>query len=308
MPTFKKLPSGLWQAQIARKGVRLSRSFTLKTQAIAWAGSTESQIIAGEVSQLPDKTFGQLLDRYVIEITPSKRGARWEAIRIALIKRDRLALVRLRVLSGVHVAQWRDRRLQSVSGASVRREWNILSHACEIARKEWHWLKGNPFKDARRPPPGHHRERIFTNEDLGRLELLANTDTRKQVMRLVYFCIETGMRAGEACGLQEIDGNVAHLDMTKNGSSRQVPLSARAIELFNEGWDLVPSQLDANFRKMRKEAGIKDLHFHDSRHSAITQLAKKLDVLTLAKMVGHKNINQLLIYYNPKASDIAGRL
>jgi len=308
MATFRKLPSGLWQAQIARRGVRLSKTFTLKTAALVWASETEREILNGQAGIMPDKSFGELLDRYVRAVTPSKRGARWETIRIEAIKRDRIALVRLRTLSAVDVSDWRDRRLKDVSGASVNREWNILSHACEIARKEWKWLKDNPFKDVRKPPPTRHRERLFTNQDLGKLEALATTDIRKQVMRLVYFCIETGMRAGEACGLKEIQNNVAYLDLTKNGSSRQVPLSARAIELFNEGWDLVPSQLDANFRKMCKEAGIKDLHFHDTRRTAITNLSKKLDVLELARMVGHKNLNELLTYYNKSAASIAEKL
>lgn len=50
------------------------------------------------------------------------------------------------------------------------------------------------------------------------------------------------------------------------------------------------------------------LTFHDLRHSAITRLAKKLDVLALAKMVGHRDLRQLMIYYNPSAEELAGRL
>jgi integrase len=48
--------------------------------------------------------------------------------------------------------------------------------------------------------------------------------------------------------------------------------------------------------------------FHDSRHEAITRLASKLNVLELARMVGHTNINQLRTYYNATAEDIASRL
>ena len=45
--------------------------------------------------------------------------------------------------------------------------------------------------------------------------------------------------------------------------------------------------------------------FHDSRHDAITRLAKKLDVLTFARMVRHRDIRLLMIYYNKSAADIA---
>jgi len=53
---------------------------------------------------------------------------------------------------------------------------------------------------------------------------------------------------------------------------------------------------------------IKDLTFHDTRHEAITRLAKKLDVLDLARMVGHRDIKQLLTYYNKSAKEIASQL
>lgn len=307
MASFRRIPSGLWQAQVVRRGVRLSKTFSLKTAALVWAQEVETSILNGEVA-VSDKTFGDLLKRYARDVSPAKRGSRWETIRIEALRGSRMAQVRLRNLNATHVAEWRDERLKSVSGATVRREWTLLSHACEIARKEWRWLKVNPFRDVRKPAPSRHRTRIFTHEDIAKLEAMAGTEHRKQVMRLVYFCIETGMRAGEACGLKEIRGNVAHLSMTKNGESRDVPLSGRAIELFRGGWDLTARQLDASFRQMRDEAGLKDLHFHDTRRTAITRLSKKLDVLELARMVGHTDIKQLLTYYRADAGEIAGKL
>ena len=47
MATFTRLPSGLWQAQIFRKGIRRSKSFALKGAAIAWAGKVEAEIVDG---------------------------------------------------------------------------------------------------------------------------------------------------------------------------------------------------------------------------------------------------------------------
>ncbi len=53
---------------------------------------------------------------------------------------------------------------------------------------------------------------------------------------------------------------------------------------------------------------MKDLHFHDLRHLAITRLAKKLPILDLARMVGHKDLRMLQIYYNESAEAIAQML
>ncbi len=57
------------------------------------------------------------------------------------------------------------------------------------------------------------------------------------------------------------------------------------------------------FRKAVKLASIDNLTFHDARHEALTQLARKLDVLDLARMVGHRDPRSLMIYYNPTPSD-----
>jgi integrase len=62
------------------------------------------------------------------------------------------------------------------------------------------------------------------------------------------------------------------------------------------------------FRKARGRCGIEDLHFHDSRATAITRLAKKLDILDLARMIGHANLGQLRVYYRETAEDIAAKL
>lgn len=71
---------------------------------------------------------------------------------------------------------------------------------------------------------------------------------------------------------------------------------------------LSASSLDANFRKIKKAACIDALTFHDTRHEAITRLAKKLDVLELARMVGHRDLRMLMIYYNETAANLAVKL
>ena len=66
--------------------------------------------------------------------------------------------------------------------------------------------------------------------------------------------------------------------------------------------------LDALFRKARDRLLIKDLHFHDSRAEALTRLSRKVDVLTLAKISGHKDLRILQGYYRETAEQIAARL
>jgi integrase len=62
------------------------------------------------------------------------------------------------------------------------------------------------------------------------------------------------------------------------------------------------------FAAATKRAGIEGLTFHDTRHEGLTRLAQKLEVLDLARMVGHRDLKSLMIYYNPTATEIADRL
>ena len=127
------------------------------------------------------------------------------------------------------------------------------------------------------------------------------------------------MRAGEICGLVASDfvGRTAMLQKTKNGTKQGVPLSRRAAELLRllpkvpdeePLFGMTARSLEALFRKAKKRAIIEDGTFHETRHLAITRLAKKMNVLNLARMVGHKDLRQLQVYYNETAENMAAKL
>lgn len=85
------------------------------------------------------------------------------------------------------------------------------------------------------------------------------------------------------------------------------PVESTVIRMEDEMYDLSAS-LDALYRKARQKAAIDDLHFHDLRHEAITNLSKRLHVLAMARAVGHRDLRMLQIYYNESASDLAEKL
>ena len=277
--------------------------------------------------------FGDLLQRYQREVSPRKRGSRWEVKRLDLLLRDSvLAGVPLVSLDGTHVAGWRDRRLETVSAASVLREWNLLSAVANHAHREWGWLEHSPFSLVRRPAPPTHRERIISEAELATLgATVGQFPGRTQwarVLRAARWAIETGMRAGEVVGLtwdkvnpqarvarldREIKVNGRTVYATKNGRKREVPLSAEALRVAGVPGDgsvfgLTSGQLDQGWRQLCAAAGVEGCHFHDTRHTAITRLAKKLNVLELARMVGITDLKILNVYFNESAAEIARKL
>lgn len=320
MASIRKLPSGNYRAEVARQGVRSSKVFPTKQAAKDWA-SREEQLILNSESVKSQVPFGDVMDRYAREVSSAKRGARWEIIRIEKLRKEVLAQKKMADLRAADFADWRDQRLTEVSSGAVIREMNLLSAILTQARKEWGLISSNPLADVRRPAAPPARDRMPTDEEMEALAISAGSDLTNATARAFHaflFSIETAMRAGEVVGLTwdrvDLKKRVARLDVTKNGTAREVPLSSEAVRLLealprkDPVFGLTSAQLDALWRKLRDRAGVVGLTYHDSRHVAIVRLSKKLDVLALARMVGHRDIRQLQTYYSETAEELAKRL
>lgn len=148
-------------------------------------------------------------------------------------------------------------------------------------------------------------------------------ETRNQEVALTFMvALRSAMRAGEILSLGRRNLNLArrvasveHKTQHITGRPREVPLTRAAVRLLRPVADrercfsLSSSTLDALFRKARDRLMIEDLHFHDSRAEALTRLARKVDVMTLSKISGHKDIRILMnAYYRETAAEIAARL
>lgn len=301
MASFRETKHG-WRVEIRRRGVYASESgFRTKAAAVQWAGPVEAEIMGGARGEIPNLTVSALLVRYEKEVSEHKKGRHWEVIRLQAIGRDKLAQVRLRELDTPDVADWQKRRLHAVSAASVRRERNLLNNVFEIARKEWKWVRFNPFVGVRRPKDGKPRKRIATPPELDRLTKRAS----ERMSRVIVWAVETGMRAGEIAACQDVKGRVAYVYDSKNGEAREVPLSERALEVWNGGFGLTAGSISAIFAELTRDCHIKGLTFHDLRATAATRLSKRLNPLQLAKMLGHKDLKQVMVYYRESTDDIA---
>lgn len=322
---------GKWRAEVERNGVRDSQVFETKAAASAWAAMREGEILALKRGAFPKKTFADALDRYAEEVSPGKKGERFELLRITALKRDFPALVKKQLsdLTTPDLAAWRDKRLEKVTAGSVQRDINLLSHVFTVARDEWHWMGESPLKGMRTPGQNAARDRLPTMSEVRRLcRWLGYRTGRKpatkqaEVALAFLLSLRTAMRAGEVLSLSgsTVDlkrkvATVEHKTQHITGKPREVPLSRHALRLLKpvlgKGpvFSLTSPSLDALFRKARDSLLIEDLHFHDARADALTRLAKKVDVMTLAKISGHRDLRILMDhYYREKAEDIAAKL
>lgn len=321
MASFRKLPSGNIRAEVVRSGKRLSKVFPTKQAAKEWAIRQEFLLRSAEEAPVDHGSFGDILKRYANEVSPQKKGEKWEILKIRNFRKDPIADVKLNDLTPDHFGRWRDKRLAEVQPATVIRELQLMSAVLNCARKEWGVIKVNPLSDVRKPRKPESRDRLPTADEITRLAYVAGpglTTATARAFHAFRFAMETAMRAGEIVGLTwdriNLKTRVAKLTDTKNGRSREVPLSSEAVRLLEElprcdpAFNLTSAQLDALWRKLRGKAQVEGLNFHDSRHAAITALSKKLDVLALARMVGHRDLRMLQVYYNESAAEMAKRL
>jgi integrase len=325
--TIRKL-RGKWQAQVRRKGAPpQAKSFTTKQEAERWARSLEAEYERN--GGLPDyrtaeqTTVADLLTRYRDEITPTKGGADKEAVRIRVILRHPIRHVSLRRLSSKDVAGYRDERLKSVGPQTVIHELKTLSHAIEIARKEWGVVMAeNPCRLVRRPKLPQARDRRLRDGERERLLAGCRASRNRELHDLVVMAMETGMRRGELLSLRwehvDLGAGVAHLPKTKNGHSRDVPLTLVVRELLalrrgevREGALFTSSENSVRlaWERARRRAGIEGLRFHDLRHEAVSSFFERgLNVVEVATISGHRELRMLQRYTHLKAVDLLGKL
>ena len=319
--------SNKWQARVSRKGEQSQvKTFQSKEDAERWARSVEVEWDRGtytNIHQAQKTTFGELIERYLREVTPLMRGASADTIRLKAIMRRPIAKENMATLTSSKIAKYRDERLQEIKPSTVVRELAYFSSIINHARREWGLNTPNPVLGVRKPAQPQGRNRLLTyDEERMLLEACTPKANRSIYTRpFVILAIETAMRRGEILSLRWEDINyqtrTAYLTLTKNGESRRVPLSTRAIETLQ----LLPRSIDGrvlpinfaaletNFKRARDRAGLTDLRIHDLRHTAATRLSEKLpNLLELSAVTGHKSLAMLKRYYHPNAEQLAMKL
>ncbi|MFN3129459.1 site-specific integrase [Roseibium sp.] len=329
MSTIRK-HRGKYQVQIRRKGHRpISKTFHQLRDAQEWSRLMEVQADRGDLLPTQTKQKHRLADlvvRYKTEITPGKKGSRDETIVLDAFLRDPICQKTLCSLTVADFAGYRNRRLKSVSSATLKRQLNPISHMFKIARTEWGIsVKENLVESLRLKAKDNKRERRL--QDGEQEELLEATRTRQSpyIEWIVIFAIETAMRRGEILGLQWDQVDLKRRSVTilesKNGYSRTIPLTPTAVALLHDIWrEVCPSvtnkrtarvfPITANglrmaWERMLKPTDIKDLHFHDLRHEAISRFFEMgLTVPEVASISGHRDLLMLMRYAHANNSRI----
>jgi integrase len=277
---------------------------------------------AGKRGEYPKHTLLEALTKFREEIAPLHKGKRWEEVRTRKFERYPIAQKLIGSLTDDDMALWRGQRLQEVSSATVRREMVLWGQVFEAAREVWRWVPKNIMRDVKKPSVKRTKPKPVPQPSIDKMvKALGSAHKSREVALGFLLGCETAMRPWEMVPLvkYQVDSilRVCHLEDTKNGDDRDVPLTPVALEILAELGQMNPGDryftvAEGSISKLwadaRLVAGITGLHFRHSRREGIRRLSKRLGILDLARAVGHRDLNSLQIYYQESAAEMAKKL
>ena len=340
MAAIRKRGDLQWQVEVRKKGYPAQRrTFSTRADAERWGKETEIGIERGlffDRTASEKTTISELIKRYRREVVPTMRG---KHIKPALNQLESVfGKYALSSVTSEMIAKHRDKRLETVSASTVKKEINSLSSMIDLAGKEWGIpLASNPCKMVKRPvePKGRDRrlekvgecnedESSTVNEFEEDILLKFCRESSPELAVIVIVALETAARLGELIKLRWEHVNLHKqtaklLDTKSNREDRDIPLSPAAVAALKSlpvrhisgrvfhNWAASDS-FNKTWVRVCKRAGIKNLKFHDLRHEACSRLASKYEIHELMKVTGHKTVAMVLRYYHPRAEDLAKKL
>ncbi|BAK66836.1 putative integrase [Sphingobium sp. SYK-6] len=321
MPKGLYTRNGIYWARFKIKGVEYRESLRTRSEAKAERNlkalkeKIAAQVYFGEggPTAWPDAV-----------ISWSQKGPRALGIKLTTFNRYLVSFIQLRPWlddKDVHQIDVKllkkivaDRQKQGVSNATVRRDLtaisSVLAHCVDLD-----WLEENPAKMIDRSRFKEDRTPIILPREESMALVFAIAG---RFMDMAEFSLETGMREEEVASLEHdrIDRKrmSATLEATKNGEPREVPLSARALEIldrqprhFKHSWCFwrangerfqnIASQFYAKTGRVARKAAqegkdFRRFRFHDLRHLfAVRYLRERRGSLyDLQHVLGHSSV------------------
>lgn len=317
MAYIRKYKNG-FRTEVQTNGRRKSATFGTKREATEWGRIMETEF-SNTVKPSSTFTIQDAIDKYATEVSPKKAGAKWELLRLAAFQLYFKSDTALSAIDPPTIAKWRDERLQAVKAGTVLREANLLRNVFTIARLEWHWIETSPFEGVKMPKEPDARYQRWTWKQIKRVVRRLGyvtgqaPSTKNQEVALAFMIeLRTSLRAAEVLRVNPTTFNAVKrvIVVKAKGKLRsEIPVTKQGAKLCKlANFTISTKTLDVLFRKARDSVLIDNLTFHDGRASALTWLARKYDILTLARISQHSDLKMLQKYFRESSQEIAARL
>lgn len=316
MATIEKRTNGSYRVKVRKHGQHVSASFPSKRMAQEWARKVETEL--AEAKHLP----ATLARKYTLaDLITRFRETEFEGKRLNTVLsydvhlrwwNDRLGALRLADITPERIEDAKHALAQAGrKPATVHAYLRTLSVILKKARR-WKWISRNPLEDVDKPSlKGSHRTRFLNDAERQALLDACAASTSGHLLPVVKLALGTGMRKSEILALRwsqiDLQRGVIHLGTeTKSHQARTVPLSQPLRHMLAElgkvraiSGLVFPSETDPSKPACIKEAwyaavkraGIKDVVFHDLRHTAASYIVQAGGTLgDVAAILGHHSV------------------
>jgi integrase len=305
----------VWWMRFTYKGrqIRKPTETTDKKMAERIYHKVMTQVAEGKWFDQPfgsDKTVRELLEKYLKDHSARNKAPRTHIRDKSLANHINntfgdylLTAVSPRSLSEYKVR----RRDEGAAPNTVNNELRLLSHAYNLAVREWEWVEFNPVSRVSKERVNNQVERWLTHEEERTLLAVCPQWLRE----IIIFAVNTGLRQSEILDLTwdrvDLFRKTLVILEQKNRGKDTLPLNAQALDVlrarnkvrsiklnrvfFNsEGEAIDARNLPRAFYIAVKKAKLAKCRFHDLRHTFATRLVQAgVDLYKAQKLLRHKS-------------------
>lgn len=319
----------VWWMSFTHNGKQVRRSTETENKELAQRifDKIKGQIAEGKwFERLPgeDITFKELMDKYLEEYSKAYKAMssyiRDKSVTDHLNKvfgNKKLALIKPNMVSDYK----KQRREEGVSPRSINYELTVMSHAFNIAIREWELVENNPVSKVKKEKIRNTIERWLTSEEEKNLLFTSP----KWLQEIIVFAINTGLRKSEILELKwsqvDFKRRTIIISEQKNGDVDTLPLNQNSLGVLQERFknrlpqcELVfPSRTGTRmsnrnvfraFNNATDRAGVEKFRFHDLRHTFATRLVQAgVGIYEVQRLGRWKNASMVMRYahHNPES-------
>jgi len=312
----------VWWMSLSHQGRQIRRSTETEDKKLAQRifDKLKGEIAEGTwFERLPgeDYTFRDLMAKYLHEYSAAHKARsshqRDKSLMAHLVKA--FGSLYLTDITPVIISRYKvNRRAEGASARTINYELTLMSHAYNLAIREWEWVQDNPVKRVKKERVHNIIERWLSLDEEERL-LGVSAPWLKSI---IIFAINTGLREGELLDLKwsQIDLNRRTLTIheQKNRCVDTLPLNMTAMGVLREKHSITvcpndyafPNTLNGRletrnllraFYLALERAGIENFRFHDLRHTFATRLVQQgVGIYEVQKLGRWKSTSMVMRY------------
>jgi integrase len=160
-----------------------------------------------DLSAAANITPGDILKRYVNEITPNKKGAQWERYKINWLIKHKISLKTLTQLNSKYLYELKNELSTTRKPGTVRQYFHFINIAWRAAESIWgiNLPAKNPVKLVMLDKVKDNRDRILSPDEYQKLLTAAEKSNLNILKDMIVFAYQTAMRFSEILKLQRED-------------------------------------------------------------------------------------------------------